>query len=125
MAVDLKVAAGRYDELVAQRDAPPLLPDGTYSLTVTEADVGSDHIYLHMLAHTGARTRVRLMFTANAMSITFGHLAGFGIGKDEMPAALADLAQMLVGRTVQAELGHYEGSEHTFQQIKLGTVRSV
>jgi hypothetical protein len=92
---------------------------------VTKAEAGTDHIYLHMLAHTGARTRVRLMFTANAVSITFGHLAGFGIGKDEMPAALADLAPLLVGRTVQAELGHYEGSEHTFQQIKLGTVRPV
>lgn len=122
MAVDLQAAAGRYDELVAQRDAPPLIPDGTYSLTVTKADAGSDHIYIHMLAHTGEQTRVRLMFTANGIDITFGHLAGFGIGKDEMPAALADLAPMLVGRTVQAELGHWDGGEHTFQHMIPGSV---
>jgi hypothetical protein len=123
--LDLQAAVGRYDELVAQRDAPPLLPDGTYTLAVTKAEAGSDHIYVHMLAHTGEQTRVRLMFTTNAMSVTFAHLAGFGIGRAEMPEALADLAPMLVGRTVQAELGHYEGSEHTFQQIKVGTVALV
>jgi hypothetical protein len=122
MAVDLKALVERYDEVIAERAAPPVLPDGTYTLAVTKAEAGSDHIYLHMLAHTGEQTRVRLMFTANAMSITFGHLAGFGIGQAEMPAALAALAPMLVGRTVQAELGHYEGSEHTFQQIRPGTV---
>jgi hypothetical protein len=125
MAVDLQALVERYDEVIAERATPPVLPDGTYALTVEKAEAGSDHIYLHMHAHTGARTRVRLMFTANAMSITFGHLAGFGIGKDEMPAALADLAPMLVGRTVQAELGQYEGKDYTFQQMRPDTVRSV
>src|SRR5580704_18611350 len=115
--LDLQAAVGRYDELVADREAPPLLPDGTYSLTVTKADAGSDHIYIHMATPAGEQTRVRLMFTANSIGITFGHLAGFGIGKEQMPTALADLAPLLVGRTVQAELGHWDGGEHTFQQI--------
>ena len=123
--LDFQALVERYDEVIAERAAPPVLADGTYTLTVTKAEAGSDHIYLHMLAHTGEQTRVRLMFTPNAMSITFGHLAGFGIGRGEMPAALADLTPMLVGRTVQAELGHWDGGEHTFQQIKLGTVRPV
>ncbi|HEY3969802.1 MAG TPA: hypothetical protein VGL79_00255 [Solirubrobacteraceae bacterium] len=120
--MNLQALAERYDEIIGQREVPPLLPCGTYGLMVEKVDLGSDYVFLHMLAHTGGRTRIRLGFSGNARSVAFTHLAGFGISKEQMPASLADIEPMLVGLYVQAELGQYEGNEHTFQTMLPGTV---
>jgi hypothetical protein len=104
---------------------PPLLPDGTYTLRVTKAEAGSDHIYVHMLAHTGDLTRIRLTFTERAGHVTTAQVLGFGISAAEAPKSLDELAQTLIGREIEAELGHYVGDSRTFQVMKPGTVRLV
>jgi hypothetical protein len=105
-----------------------LLPDGTYTLKVYDAEAGNDYIVVFMETGDGAKTRIRLTFTSeDSKRVAFDHVNAFGITAADAPASVHDLAPMFVGRTVEAELGHWQrdGESKTFQTMKPWTVKVV